>query len=372
MAAISLLGLFGAALLSMDYGNTVSTRRNLVTGTDSTALDQAKHLAFASSGTCQLTWTDYLIRNVGGAGTTPLTCTPSFGTGTQTGMGWVGVDARKSAETRFGGLFGLGNTNPYSFSAAQWGFITQAEGLRPMGICLENEHIQEWIAYQNGGMTETQYNALPVTDLLAHPIYPGAGVTHRILFTKDNPDDCGTDAPGNWGWMDFECNNDADTPAEICGNSNAELVQLIQYGYQELAGLGDCDGDAGTPGGETGDYCNGDTGSSGGSVGSALNSLISNQIEFLIPIFDSVTVDSGNNVYFNMVYFVAVRLLGFRMTGPESGRYFDFEFVELVASGNCCSPAPAVDTGIRGVRLCAVDHDTQPGATDAGRCTATT
>jgi hypothetical protein len=190
---------------------------------------------------------------------------------------------------------------------------------------------------------------------------------HRLFFTKDNPDDCGSDAPGNWGWMDFECNNDGDTPSSICGNTNDALKDLIRYGYQEPVGITDCDADS-DQGGEANDYCNGDTGSSGGSVGDALNDLVTNETEFAIPIFDDVTVTSGNNVYFNMKYFVGVILRGYKVTGPESDRYFDFEFINLVTSGTCCaSSVPAVDTGIRVVKLCNVDHDTS-GLTIEKRC----
>lgn len=356
IVAVSLVGIIGAAMISLDAGNMWQTRRNIITGTDSTALDQAKFLAFSSDPVAlcrtatsgQLSWEDYMLRNSGGGlGVDPIACDAvSNGDGT----GYVVVQGRKEASTRFGGLFGIGNTNPYSYSAAEWGYITEAEGLRPMGICGENEHIQEWLAFKNND------TPMPSTGP-EHPIYSGAGVVHRIMFTKENPDACGEDAPGNWGWMDFECNNDDDTPESVCGNPNSTLVEWILNGYQPPVGVGDCDGDAGTPGGESGDYCNGETGSSGGSVANALQTLVDNHTKFAIPIFDTATDPPGNNTFFNMKYFVGVKLWGFQVTGDASERYFDFEFVDLVTSGNCCSPVPEVDTGLRGITLCDVDHD---------------
>lgn len=61
-------------------------------------------------------------------------------------------------------------------------------------------------------------------------------------------------------------------------------------------------------------------------------------------------------------------LRGYRVTGPQANRYFDFEFVRLIGSGNCCvtNPNPGADTGLRGVTLCSVDHDSQAEATRCG------
>ena len=380
IVAVSLIGLIGAVLLALDYGNTVTTRRNIIIGTDSTALDQAKYLAFAAdpsqcsngSVTGTPSWEDYMLRNSGGAlGVEAINCVV---TNNGDGTGHVIVRGRKEAQTRFGSMFGIGNTEPYSLSAAQWGYITEAEGLRPMGICAENEHIQEWLANQNETLSDEDYANLRGNPITEHPIYTGAGVVHRVYFTKDNPDQCGSEAAGNWGWMDFECNNDGDTASSLCNNPDAELVEWIRNGYQSPVGVEDCDADAET-GGETGDYCNGNTGSRGGSVESALQTLVDNQTEFAIPIFDTATEEPGNNVYFNMKYFVGVRLWDFEVKGPAGGRYFDFEFINLVTSGNCCAPAPEIDTGLRGIKICAVDHDPAGGSEESfvsQRCVATT
>src|SRR5205807_2465660 len=134
IAVVSLVGLFGAVMLSLDYGNALSTRRNLVTGTDTTALHQARLEAFAPGTACQngggstASWQDYLIRNVGsvvsGSGVCTVHPDPNH-----PGTGYVVVEARKQADTRFAGMFGIGSTQPYSLSAAQYGYSKGVKGL---------------------------------------------------------------------------------------------------------------------------------------------------------------------------------------------------------------------------------------------------
>lgn len=387
IAAFSLVALFGAAVLSLDAGNVWQTRRNIVTATDAAALEQARTFSklpgFAGSGVpCPITYTDYLLRN-GGAGTEPIGCTAHYVT---SGTGYVTVEARKAARTRFGGLFGIGDTSPYSMSAAMWGFVSKVDGLRPMGLCSNNGHFREWIAFKTGLIDEAAYLALRGTEdvgtadgpdpdpyldpprdgKIDYPTYPAIpGVVHRVYFTTDSPDECpsvpGEKAtPGNWGWMDFNGGSNADP----------ELIRWIRYGYSDNpVGVNDCDGDAGTPGGESGDTCNGTTGSRGGSVEDALEELVDNQTKFAIPIYDTAS-GPGNNAQFGIYAFVGVILRGFEVNGAESRRYFDFDFVDLQLSGNCCiSTAPSgVDTGIRGIKICAVDHDTKASQTVATRC----
>lgn len=378
IVAVSLVGIFGAAMLSLDAGNMWQTRRNIVTATDATALQQAKVYAFQpgqAEGTTEKcptdvgdSWTDYLLRN-GGQGTTPIDCDVVWGVN---GTGYVVVQGRKLSQTRLGGIVGVGDTQPYSMSASQWGFITEAEGLRPMGICSANDHFRQWIALQNKQITQAQYDAMndagedvggpdgadadvffdaPADGVIDYPTYPSTtSVVHRIYFTKESPDDCGATAPGNWGWIDF---NDT-------GNSTATLVNWILYGYQEPVGINDCDADynPGPPAaGEQGDTCNGETGSGGNSVGNALQTLVTNETKFAIPIFDSAAA-TGNTAEFGMHAFVGVILRGYRVTGAQAQRYFDFEFVNLQTSGNCCTSTPqTVDTGLRGIKICDVDHD---------------
>lgn len=398
IVVVSLLGIFGATMLSLDAGNMWQTRRKIVTGTDSTSLQQAKTYAFnsvtgAGSEICPTgiadSWTDHLT-SVGGSGTTPIKCEAFWNAD---GTGYVVVEGSKNAKTRFGQLLGIGDTQPYSLSAAQWGFITEAEGLRPMGVCAKNDHFRQWVALKDGTITQGQYDALadtgdvgkadgadadvfldpdnatpppgPGDGLMDYPSYPAVtGVVHRIFFQNESPDECGPDdnkVPGNWGWVDFNYGS----------NQNSDLVDWILYGYNEsVVGIDDCDADGDETGGETGDPCDGEPGSSGGSVAGELQTLVNNQTKFAVPIYDEAALN-GSNATLSMFAFVGVILRGFDVTGPQAGRYFDFEFVDLQLSGTCCVQAApgGIDTGIRGVKICAVDHDENMSAARiAERC----
>lgn len=379
IAVVSLLALFGAAMLSLDYGNMVSTRRNLITGTDASALDQAKYLAFQPAATsCQLTWTDYLVRNVGAAGTTPLTCTPSIATN---GTGWVGVDARKVADTRFGGLFGIGATNPYSFSAAQWGFVSEALNLRPMGFCNQNSHVVTWLALKNGSLSQSAYQLLRGAGDVNGDTkvdYPadidpswGGGVrpVHRMYFNNDLDDGaCGT-FPGNWGWLSFDGlpANTGDRNDWI-ENGYADGSVRIRTGSESacpgLPGSGDEDNSA--------EGCvPADSGALSNANSSALDEILHKPIA--IMIFDAGACQGGGvTCTFEAWAFAGVILRRYQATGAEASRYFDFEFTNIVLEGPCCggTPANGVDTGTRGVKICAVDHDNS-GLTEAQRCAPT-
>src|SRR5688572_7733199 len=94
IAVISLLGLFGAALLSLDAGNMWQTRRNIIQGTDATALDQAINAAKTGATSCNGTWDVILKANSPGA--TPVSCTFNPDP-TVPGVGWIGVEATKEA-----------------------------------------------------------------------------------------------------------------------------------------------------------------------------------------------------------------------------------------------------------------------------------
>jgi hypothetical protein len=385
IVVVSLLGVFSSALLSLDFGSMWSTRRRVVAGTDSTALDQAIFAGKTGAADCNRIgsagfngayqdWTNTLMVNTSGFVVGSQNC--SFTTVNAGGIiGYVGVEARKEADTRFGGLFGFGSTQPYSYSAARVYYPDAVQGLRPIGICLQNTHVQEWIAYLNNGTTMPSSGP-------DHPTYQGAGAVHRITYTKDANDACG-DAPGNWGFQDFD--------GDDGGNSDEEFKDWMLDGYDGLVNApSDCDNDgSGTsdqPGG-VGDDCPGNPGSgaansgqscSDDSLGSVLACVQSTPgspptiKEFPIVIFDQATCTSsgggagGNNCTFNVVRYVGVRLWGFKLTGSQDQRYFDLEFVPYIASGPCCAPSPN-QTDIKAVQLCAVDHDTS-GLTEAQRC----
>ncbi len=365
IVAVSLIALFGAAVLSVDAGSLWQTRRNIITGTDAAALAEARALSSSSAASCTGVWNAALTDNVPASLLTPEACAVFHPVNGKTG--YVTVEARQRSTAKFSGVFGMGDQSAYSLSAALWGFPPAVKGLRPIGICVENSHIQEWLKLKNGTITQAQYDAL--RGGLGHPIasgvgpgeepsppvlYPANAVVHRILFTKENPDACGANAPGNWGFQDY---NGGD-------NSNAEMRDWLLGGFfGNNVGVGppDCNADNATQN----EDCSADTGSSGGSINTALRQIINKT--FPILIFDSVT-GTGSGVKYNPYAFVGVTLRGWRVTGLAALRYFDFEFTDLTLEGTCCT-ADGVDTGIRGIKLCAVDHDTQPGGGPAARCT---
>jgi hypothetical protein len=421
IVVVSLVGILGAALLSLDFGSMWASRRQIITATDSTVLRQAS-LAALGEAACNpdplssdyyVNWlyknASTIVPNSWDCDVVPDTAHP--------GTGYVVVEARKYADTRFGGLFGFaGDTEPYSLTAAEYGFVNPT-GLRPMAFCLQNAHVMQWIWYQNwlrandgdsstvpdpnfGQLDETTYNnqkgdldagAPPVvhnptqtgdsilfsgTDALSRVDFPQGsavsgsggtsyasfGVVHRMFFTKDDVNEtgnCGAEAPGNWGWLDFDGNGDPYND----GGGSAEQNDWVENGYDGGSAANDCNAD-----GTTGDECDGDPGSSGGAASSELQSLIDSQTVFFIPIFSNVCC-VGGTAQFTMWGFLPLTLRGFRNTGPENARYFDFEFVDAIAS----AAGDVTETGglgtPKGIKICAVDHDGDTSAaTIAARC----
>lgn len=369
---VSLLAIFGAATLTLDAGNLWQSRRNIITATDATAHQEARAAAldgpdFACGEGEAAPWL-LLLQDNAGMDVTPVACELVE---VSDGAGYVAVEAEQPVDFRFAPIFGIGDSDAFSMSAAQYGFMdTIREGLRPMAFCLENGDIQEWI---NGGGTGD-----PDHD---------AGVYH-LTWTKDAPAACGdSDAPGNWGWTDLNGHE----------NSNDDEKAWVKDGYSEdNAGggsgqveIGGCDTAQETdsceaaPGQRSGrpDECGEST------IGGALSCLVQTGEVFWIPIYDVVDCDGGGgaNCNYHVVQFLGVRLVDFCLTAngrcngqgghvdPDTGEqedYFDFEFVDSVASGSCClsSPPSDIDTGVRTIRLCGTDHD--PLAADAldARC----
>lgn len=386
IVVVSLVGIFSAALLSLDFGNMWSTRKTIISGTDATALDQALFVAKTGAVDCNRIggpafngayqdWTNILQINTSGFVVGTQTCqVTTLNSGGI--VGYVSVEAKKEAETRFGGLLGVGNSQPYSLSAARVYYPDAVQGLRPIGICIQNSHVQEWLGYLNNG------TPMPSTGP-DHPSYQGATLpVHRITYSKDSNDACGG-APGNWGFQDYD--------GDDGGNSDEEFKDWMLDGYEGLVNApSDCDNDGSgsndQPGG-VGDSCPGNPGSGAANSGQGCsNDSLASVLacvqsvpgsppevkEFPIVIFDGATCDSsggaggGNTCTFNVVRYVVVRLWGFKLTGSQDARYFDFEFVPGIANGPCCDPTPD-QTDIKAVQICAVDHDTS-GLTQAQRC----
>lgn len=330
VVGVSLVALVGALMLSVDAGNMWAARRTIITGTDATALAEARTAwVKGSPAACGASWTGTLESNAG-TDVEPIACAVQPLT---PGSALVRVEARKPYDVWFGGIFGIGDGAAYSMSAAKFAFLHTAASLRPIGVCVNDPHVANELG-------------LVAADTGFHPA-PGV---HRIFFTKSAPTDCGEGSPGNWGWQNFNGGS----------LSNAELVSWLRGGYGSEVGIGDCDAD-GTPG----DRCPGDAGSSGGSVQNALQKLVDDETEFGIIVYDQAD-GVGANAEFNVLAFLGVVLKGFKVTGAESERYFDFEFRHVTLSGRCCAPTGLGN--VRGLVLCGVDHDPLDPLTIGARC----
>ena len=354
VVAVSMLGIFGALVLSLDAGNLWSSRRAMVTATDTAALAGARtSVGHLTAGACPLdvraAVINKLIEQEPTANLVDCQLQP-----TNQNAGYLTVDARKPVQVRFGPVLNVGDQAAFSSTSVAYGFPTGAEGLRPMGICVENPHIQEWLALKNGTLSQEAYLDQARTDPTNHFLGPTGGLVHRIYFVKANARNCGgaDDAAGNWGWMDYTDAN----------NMNNDLRDWTQVGHQDLVNI------AVTPDGYTctqheplNGCVNGTTGSRGNSLNSELDMLLTTGISVWIPLFDRA-VGPGNNVLFTIRGFVGMIVRDYVTTGAERNHHVDVEFVDAIRSGGCCTQF-GLNTGALATKICATDHDPAAAST---------
>jgi len=303
--AVGLVALLGAAAFTIDLGNVWQNRRNLINSTDAAALAAAKDYAEQSGDGCTNgTATTYVADNHDSA--TMTACTPVIHNGTS---GYVTVEAESYASYFFGPALGLNGTDIYSNTSAKWEQPNTATGLRPLGMCAD------------------------FLGSLSPPIDPGNGVTYRIPFIKDEGT-CG-DTQGNWHIIDFDEG----------ANSNNDIKDWLEDGYQ---------GSVPIP-----DWYEGDPGAFSPSYATILSGLMALDY-FGLPVFETST-DNGANAEFYVTNFAAVKLMGFQVTGAETDRYIDIQFVNGVIQGDGGGP-PTPDLGARIISICATD------ATSTGNC----
>ncbi len=389
VAVIALIGIFGAATLSVDAGNLWQTRRNMITATDAATLAEAREFALTGSA-CANTYNTILEANAG-ADVYDRNCVlvPS---GTRTG--YVSVEGRKPVDVRFGVVLGLNDTAAFSLSAAQIAIPVSGLGLRPIGFCNQNSHVLEWEAFQQvleaAGNDPVaiqaawdSYNALYKgtgddngDGLIDHPTgsgpsnqavpagrsYAGYNAVHRMYFERDIDDgQCG-DFAGNWGWLSFD-----GLPSNV-----PDRREWIEFGYDGPVsinvGTDPCPGSPGS--GDADDTAMGciptDSGTIGNQVDDELMAILDEPIA--IVVIDAGNCQGGGTTCTLEAYaFLGVILRGYKNkgAGPE---YFDFEFVNIQLEGECClvSGDDGADLGARVVWICAVDHDSQDIASRCG------
>ncbi|MGH2691236.1 MAG: hypothetical protein ACRDHM_01905 [Actinomycetota bacterium] len=367
---IVLAVIFGAGALAIDAGSLWHTRRDLIADTDSASLAAASFLLENGPAACTAATTSptsaarteatgYLAKNDAETSLGTFSVTP-YGGDCSSRAGRVEVTGSKPADLTFASILGVDSANVQSRSVAQYGAIKTATGLRPIGICVDNSHVQEWIAV-DGDTSSPAYAALwGVDDALCsvscgHPAYGDpstVGVVHRIYFTKEMEGSCG-DSAGSWGWLDFN----GSTPP----NGADALKEWLESGYDGQVtlggpGLGDEDCEMGT---SAYDDCEANSGANA-STKAKLEGLTCPATtetgkcrSFAVVVYDHVE-GTGSNADYHHVGFLGVVLRGFnKVTGtPTDESYFDLEFVELQWQG-VIGPDPGGPVPpLTGVQLC--------------------
>ncbi|MFA5787820.1 MAG: pilus assembly protein TadG-related protein [Actinomycetota bacterium] len=402
IVAIALVLLFGAAALSIDAGSVWKTRRDLITDTDAAALAAARYLSGARPGAC-------LLAAAQGRGSAAFQEALSvlgendLRTELEPGLegfqivcvgeaGLVRVRARLGAHLTFAPVLGFNDIRVFSGSTAQFGPLSSVTNLRPIGLCAADEHIGEWIAAQ-GNPNDPVYKLLrglpdPTTPgLTDHPEYAGAGVVHRIPFTKSQDSDCG-DSEGNWGWLDFNGNeppNGADALKEWLLDGYDGFVYDGSTYPPTLGGNtpGDEDCEVRGPDDNSPDPCEGNPGAND-STKSALNEILcpagtaadNCPFSFPVVVYDTVT-GTGSNAEYHLVGFLGVVLRGYNKVTGQQGQgggqdkdkgkplpprptdndpWFDLEFVWYESGDTTIGSVPSsVIPALWGVQLCGVD-----------------
>lgn len=358
IVVLSLTAIFGAAVLSIDAGHVWRNRRDLITDTDAAALAAARQIDAAGKKACHgptRTSAETEARSVVAANDsrslmTGFTVRPTSGN-CDAESGTVRVDATLETKTSFAGVFGIGKVNVASSSVAQWGPLSQAIGIRPLGVCDKSESFLAWTRYLNE--QEPNWGSLPFQRL-----GPNGEVINRVEFQRGSSG-CGSGS-GNWDWLDF--NGDSQP------NGTDALREWLLNGYDGRIALGDAetgqaaDCNAAEPGSQP--FCDPKTGSTGGAAVRALETVRDERIVFPILIYDRVVdardprecnspnwTGSGDNARFCHVAFLLVRVHGWtRITGNDGS--FDLEFLDQWWQGTIGRNPSGGRPTTHGISLC--------------------
>jgi Flp pilus assembly protein TadG len=310
--AIALVVLLGMASLVLDLGNGWRTRRALIPATDASALAAAQDYVNGDDG-CTVSAGAYLGSNEAAANL--VACTPFQ---YNADHGRVTVSGTHNVQTWFAPVIGLGDYPVDSVSTAVWGPPATVTGLRPIGLCIEGSAALQAIV-----------NNPPATETLI-----------RIDYAKDQPNACGGGStPGNWGTIDFDGGS----------NSNADTKDWVLNGYPGDVVFGNHAVTA--CGGEPHCY-EGDTGALAG-INNQLAQLQNSGIYFTLPVFNFVE-NPGANALFHLMGVVRVRLIDYRVNGPQANRYFELLVKPGLITGTCCGGGGGA-AGNKVVALCGVD-----------------
>lgn len=392
-AALLLFSLFmflAVATLAIDGAFLFLSQRGQVADTDSAALAAARAIidepcidqaGVETAATGLIEANDPATDPVGVAtfpARDPLICTQDTA---------VRVTTRRPTVSIFRGAVGFGDSDSGVRSTAQVVAPTEIGGIVPLAFCDADSHVQEWRLFvrdvRDGDRAAAvaAYNAANPPDD-DHPTTDYAGArtpVHRIPFDKNfpggngngspTPNACGVEAPGNWGWVDFD---GGDNGAGSCnGRGNGPQDKLCPWvvdGYEPGVTLGtpgdpttyDCDAaDAETPP----DDCPGAPGFRR-NLAAALEDRWQCPAATPTPDCDVLFVvlyDGGNAAGGNRAEYAFTGVMGLVLRdvgGNNANRaYLDVELVDATYSGPG-GRVPAGYTGPLGVALCgAGDHE---------------
>lgn len=328
IVAITIFVLFGMAALAIDAGMLWVNRR--VTSSDADAATVAALVKLREGEPCNDTtvdtWADFAVETDNQGDNTQTVGTVSCWIDTSTGetiAAKVDVEHRTTTSFAFAQIFpGVGPTGDvYARSIGEYGSVGTMDGLRPISLCVNTLHYQEYKA----GLHNT---VLP--DDVVH-FATASGVAHRVDFGKlvVGEGDCnpkGLSGAGNFGWLDFDGNGAA---SDCAGDEKgSELDTRLENGYQ-CAVTADQNGYVSTPNepncrpGEADDDCPAETGAVA-STKKVLEDVLlcdasidaSNCEQFWVLVYDSLDGSGGANLSYYPVGFAPVVLRDFnKVTG---------------------------------------------------------
>jgi hypothetical protein len=306
MTCVIVTTCLAAAAFAIDLGHLWSSQRRVRNSSDAAALAAAQEFALQRNG-CDGEDDAYAVANDAGASVTDCHDHPNGDSG------YVTVATKRPVDYQFAGVMGVGGNDVKSTTHAVYGLPSGGFGLRPMGLCLQaNPELTAWLNLPQG------------------PTGDSGDIT--ISYTKDHPDACGSNVPGNWGMLDFNGGS----------QSNSETKEWVLNGYNDLVRL-------------DGPPIPGDTGSFNPSIDDELATLVND--EFTLPIFISVS-GTGSNAQFTLGALVRVKLKDYRTNGAESARFIQVQFKRGYVQGTCCGNG--VDAGARSWKVCSVDATEHP------------
>lgn len=317
IVTVMLTVFLGMTAFVIDLGDAWQSRRNLVTATDAAALAATQEYVLGGTG-CNAVAAGFVANNFNGATMTDCTHTPRSG-GTP---GRVTVTADYEVTFNFARAIGINSKTVSSTTVVSYDRTsTVTGGLRPFGLC----------AGVLGSLTPT--------------VVPGNGEIYRIYYGKDeHPTTCaGIPISGNWGILDFDGGS----------NPQTQINCWTEFGYSSPDECGDDEG----AGVSIGDLIEGNPGAYSNALKDEMEFLLTVEY-FTLPIFDTVS-GPGGNAEFRIDNFAAVKLHGFKLTGPEKNRYLEIEFLDRVVSGTGGSDDTSYGAYV--IAICAVDGTSVAG-----------